>query len=61
MAYLGRVLNSSRICPGRYFAESAVWLVTANILAVFDILPPIDPVTGRIHVPELKWVGGLSS
>ena len=55
------VLNSRRICPGRYFADSAVWLVAANILAVYDILPPIDPVNGRIHVPKLEWVGGLSS
>ncbi|EJC99756.1 cytochrome P450 [Fomitiporia mediterranea MF3/22] len=31
-----------RICPGRVFAEASLWLVIANILAVFDISPAAD-------------------
>jgi len=31
-----------RICPGRHFALRNLHLVIANILATFDILPPVD-------------------
>ena len=48
-------------CPGRFFADASVWLVAANILAVFDILPPIDPVTGKVIMPEFEWIGGMTS
>ncbi|RPD61602.1 CyP450 monooxygenase [Lentinus tigrinus ALCF2SS1-6] len=31
-----------RICPGRYFAESALFINVAAVLHTFDISPPID-------------------
>ena len=34
--------TDARICPGRHFALRNLHLVIANILAVFDILPPLD-------------------
>lgn len=33
----------------------------ANLLAVFDILPPLDPATGREYLPKLEWVGGQTA
>ncbi|KAI0699911.1 CyP450 monooxygenase [Cerioporus squamosus] len=31
-----------RVCPGKYFAETALFINMATILHVFDITPPID-------------------
>jgi len=33
---------SRRMCVGRHFANTSVWSVMANVLAVFDILRPLD-------------------
>ena len=50
-----------RICPGRFMADANLWLLISNMLAVFDFLPPIDPLTGKEVIPELKWTGGLTT
>ncbi|KAI0697620.1 cytochrome P450 [Cerioporus squamosus] len=31
-----------RICPGRYFAQTGLFITVASILHVFDITPPLD-------------------
>ncbi|KAJ8690632.1 hypothetical protein PTI98_012043 [Pleurotus ostreatus] len=31
-----------RICPGRHFAHSSVWLVAANIIATMELSPAVD-------------------
>jgi len=49
-----------RICPGRHFADSALWLTITNILAVFDILPPIDPKTGEEVLPKIEFTFGVT-
>ena len=53
--------NLSRICPGRFLADANIWLIIANVLAVFDILPAIDPSTGREIAPKLEWTGGVTT
>lgn len=50
-----RRLRCYRICPGRFLADANVWLVIANVLAAFDILPAIDPDTGAEILPEFGW------
>ena len=35
-------LTWDRICPGRYLAQSTMWLVIASILTTFDICKPVD-------------------
>ncbi|EJD04870.1 cytochrome P450 [Fomitiporia mediterranea MF3/22] len=50
-----------RACPGRYFADSSAWLAMANILAAFDIRPPIDPATGEEQVPIVEFTPGFAS
>ncbi|RDX45826.1 cytochrome P450 [Lentinus brumalis] len=43
-----------RICPGRYFAESSMFINISAVLHVFDIGPPVDEASVPIKVvPEL--------
>ncbi|KAI5122656.1 hypothetical protein M0805_007918 [Coniferiporia weirii] len=44
-----------RVCPGKFFAESMLWMVFANVLASFDIEPYEDPVTGAIALPTCEF------
>ena len=41
---LGGVLTSrtNRICPGRHFAESSLFLICASLLWAFDIGPSVN-------------------
>ncbi|KAI5119696.1 hypothetical protein M0805_003581 [Coniferiporia weirii] len=50
-----------RICPGRFFADAGAWLAMANVLAMFDILPPIDPSTGKERLPPIEYIVGFTS
>ena len=50
----------NRICPGLHLADSTIWLTIACVLASFDILPPVDPKTGDVMVPEGKFVSGFT-
>ncbi|KAI0373687.1 CyP450 monooxygenase [Pilatotrama ljubarskyi] len=44
-----------RICPGRYFADAALFLNIARVLHVFDIAPPLDASGRPIRVePKMK-------
>ena len=47
----------SRICPGRHFADINMWLLVASILAVFDINPATDPVSGEKLMPDMEFTG----
>lgn len=47
--------NFCRRCPGVNLADTAIWLVIATVLANFDILPPLDPVTNEPLVPTKKF------
>ncbi|KAJ8081558.1 hypothetical protein PM082_007403 [Marasmius tenuissimus] len=49
-----------RICPGRHFADIAIWNVVACTLATLEILPPKDEM-GNDMMPELVVVEGLTS
>ncbi len=43
-------LPTDRICPGRYFAEAAVFINVAAALHVFDITPPVDDAGKPINI-----------
>ncbi|CAE6504159.1 unnamed protein product [Rhizoctonia solani] len=43
-----------RSCPGLHYAEASLFIVVASILAVFDIKPKVNPVTGQEEIPEAK-------
>ena len=45
----------SRSCPGRYFADDLVWLSIASVLAVFDVLPSVDPESGEPILPKMEF------
>ncbi|KAH9911824.1 O-methylsterigmatocystin oxidoreductase [Epithele typhae] len=49
-----------RICPGRHYAESDIFLTMAHIIHVFDIRPPVDE-DGREVAIEPKMVNGFVS
>ncbi|KAF9261873.1 cytochrome P450 [Marasmius fiardii PR-910] len=49
-----------RICPGRYFADMAVWHVMACVLATLEILPPNDEM-GNVVIPEPIVIEGFAS
>lgn len=49
-----------RICPGRFLADSSIWLLAANILATMDIRRARDSV-GREVVPTPSFKSGLIS
>ncbi|KZT33281.1 cytochrome P450 [Sistotremastrum suecicum HHB10207 ss-3] len=49
-----------RICPGRYFASSWLWVTIATSLGVFEILPEIDPA-GNPVLPDLEYEPRLVS
>ncbi|KAH8114956.1 cytochrome P450 [Phellopilus nigrolimitatus] len=50
-----------RICPGRFFADASVWLAIVNILAAFDIKPPLDPDSGQEKIPNADFCWGVTS
>lgn len=52
-------MDSTRICPGRYFADISIWLMMSNILATFDIGPPVDASGKPQVVGEVKYTAGL--
>ncbi|KAH9929126.1 cytochrome P450 [Epithele typhae] len=49
-----------RICPGRHYAESDIFLTMAHIIHVFDIRPPVDE-DGREVAIEPRMVNGFVS
>ena len=44
------LVHGYRICPGRYFADAALFINIASVLHVFDITPPLDDDGNAIHV-----------
>lgn len=48
-----------RICVGRHFADTSVWSIIANVLAVFKIMKPLDENGVEITV-EPRFTTGLS-
>ncbi|KZW01599.1 cytochrome P450 [Exidia glandulosa HHB12029] len=49
-----------RICAGRHFADSSVWLVVATVLACFNIRPAKDE-HGNDIIPSTEMRSGLLS
>ncbi|TBU24746.1 cytochrome P450 [Dichomitus squalens] len=49
-----------RVCPGRYFAEAALFITVASALHVFDITPPLGGDGKPIKV-EYEMTGGFNS
>ncbi|ETW77757.1 cytochrome P450 monooxygenase 31 [Heterobasidion irregulare TC 32-1] len=46
-----------RICPGRHFAISAVWIAVASILATYNITKDVD-ADGKVIEPSGEWSHG---
>ena len=37
----GSLVSRRRICPGRHFAESTMFILCASVLSAFEIGPPV--------------------
>ena len=48
-----------RICVGRHFADTSLWMVIAKVLALFKILRPLDEHGVEIPV-EPKFSSGIA-
>ena len=48
----------NRVCPGRYFAGDTLWLMYANVLAVFTIKKPVDE-SGNTIEPAGEYTPGM--
>ena len=51
---------SDRICPGRYFVDASLWLMMSNILAVFDIGPPLDSLGKPQKIGPIEYTDGIT-
>jgi len=49
-----------RICPGRHFSDTSLYLLVSSLLAVYDIKPPIDDQGTTIKLKP-EFTGGLTS
>ncbi|EJD47045.1 cytochrome P450, partial [Auricularia subglabra TFB-10046 SS5] len=49
-----------RECPGRFVADTSIWLMIASILATFDISKARDK-DGREIMPEVEYMAGIIS
>lgn len=49
----------SRICPGRHFADEAVWLAIAHIVATVDIAKGRD-ASGKLITPAARFCSGFT-
>ncbi|KZS95176.1 cytochrome P450 [Sistotremastrum niveocremeum HHB9708] len=49
-----------RICPGRHFAVSSIWITMATLLTAFEMSPPLDS-DGKPVLPDLEFGDGLAS
>ncbi|KAF5388732.1 hypothetical protein D9757_004853 [Collybiopsis confluens] len=49
-----------RICPGRDLAHSALWLITASLLACFNFAKAVDENGKQIH-PDMDYLDGFIS
>ncbi|KAG6850397.1 hypothetical protein H0H93_013952, partial [Arthromyces matolae] len=47
-----------RICPGRHFAETGIWMVLANIIATLDISRTVEDKTLE-RFPEVEFTHGF--
>lgn len=52
---LANTLNQ-RICPGRYLADASLWLMMANVLALFHVGPPLDVLGEPRVVGDVEYV-----
>ncbi|EXJ84068.1 hypothetical protein A1O3_04735 [Capronia epimyces CBS 606.96] len=52
--------SGRRMCPGIHLAERTQWRIAAKLLWAFDILPGLDPATGKpVKLDPNHYVEGL--
>ena len=51
----------SRVCPGRYLGDNSLYAAVSNVLAVYNIKPPVDDAGNHIPLEANTTSGLLSS
>jgi hypothetical protein len=51
----------SRVCPGRYLGDNSLYAAVSNVLAVYNIKPPVDDAGNDIPLEANTTSGFLSS
>lgn len=54
---LNRDLHVSRLCPGRFLADSSIWLAAARVIATLDIRKVLD-AEGKEITPSAEFISG---
>lgn len=49
----------TRVCPGKALADASIWLAIASIIALFDILKPVDDA-GAEYTPPATFISAFS-
>ena len=47
-----------RICPGRYFTQSSIWIMMASVLSTFTLSKPLYE-NGNVIEPSGEYTTGL--
>ncbi|KAJ7083073.1 cytochrome P450 [Mycena belliarum] len=51
----------SRICPGRYFSKSLIWITIVSILSTFTISKALDEEGNELEVSDKDFTSGVVS
>jgi hypothetical protein len=49
------------MCPGRFLAEDAIFIIIVSILKVYNITPPVDNRGNELPAPAAKFTSGFIS
>lgn len=60
MCLTKQVFTAYRVCPGRFFAENALFLFIASFLHILKVAPPLDEQGNPIQLQAKMTNGGLS-
>ena len=50
-----------RVCPGRYLADTSLYVAVSNVLAIYNIKPPTDDEGNEVKLRAEVTNGVLSS
>lgn len=49
-----------RMCPGRFFSDSSLYIIVASTLSVFSVQPPLDEQGNPVALEAVMTTGLLS-
>ena len=55
-----RLNQLGRICPGRYIADSLIWMTVVTILSTIQLSKTVDASTGMEVDVDVEFIGSMS-